>query len=95
MLAIFSDYLGIVIIALGLIISGIYRLKIPTGAVGSALVLGCLYLLILFLTDTVEELGIVYRIYAWLAIINGIIWVVYILIASPSSLPSVGPAKDL
>ena len=32
--------------------------------------------------------------YAWLAIINGIIWVIYILIASPSSLPKlIGPAK--
>ena len=32
--------------------------------------------------------------YAWLAIINGIFWVIYILIASPSSLPKlIGPAK--
>ena len=56
---IFSDYLGIVIIALGLIVSsGIYRLKSLLSR-GSAQLLGYLYLLILFLTDTVEELGIV------------------------------------
>ncbi|PQM68274.1 MAG: hypothetical protein CML70_06655, partial [Rhodobacterales bacterium] len=80
----------------GLIVSsGIYRLKIPTGAVGSALITG-LFISAYSLSDgyggRIGNSPIAF--YAWLAIINGIIWVVYILIASPSSLPKlIGPAK--
>merc|ERR1711991_303007 len=80
---------------MGIVSSGIYRLKIPTGAVGSALITG-LFISAYSLSDgyggRIGNSPIAF--YAWLAIINGIIWVIYILIASPSSLPKlIGPAK--
>ena len=92
----FSDYLGIIIIALGLIVSsGIYKLKIPTGAVGSALITG-LFISAYSLSDgyggRIGNSPIAF--YAWLTIINGFVWLIYIFITSPSSLPKlIGPAK--
>ncbi len=92
----FSDYLGIIIIALGLIVSsGIYKLKIPTGAVGSALITG-LFISAYSLSDgyggRIGNSPIAF--YAWLTVINGFVWLIYIFITSPSSLPKlIGPAK--
>ena len=91
-----SEIIGIALIASGLVAtSGIHNKKVPSVAVKSALITGC-FIAAYSITDGYGGRigGSPVAFYGWLAIINGFVWLAYILLVSPASIPKMfGSAK--
>ena len=91
-----SELIGVALIASGLVAtSGLHSKKVPSAAVKSALITGC-FIAAYSLTDGYGGRigGSPVAFYGWLAIINGFVWLVYILLVSPTSIPKMfGSAK--
>ena len=92
----FYELIAIALIASGLLASsGLHNQKIASVAVKSALITGC-FIAAYSMTDGYGGRigGSPVAFYGWLAIINGLVWLAYILIVSPTSIPKMfGSAK--
>ena len=91
-----SELIGIALIASGLVAtSGLHNKKVPSVAVKNALITGC-FIAAYSITDGYGGRigGSPVAFYGWLAIINGFVWLAYILMVSPASIPKMfGSAK--